>query len=81
MIKDAITLLVDNDKFAFELPSTPGFEISTWVASQSQSPHVLLKRARKSTVPVAMADDHETQPWSCMEGMPELDTTQDSTCA
>ena len=75
MVKDAISQLVEQEKFPFELPATPGFEVSSWITSQSRSLHTLLKRARKSTAAAVMADDYDTQPWNCMDGM--LDTTQD----
>ena len=80
MVKDAISLLVESERFPFELPCTPGFEVSSWVTSQATSLHGLLKRARKSTVAPAapMGDDHETRPWSCMADLPELDSTQDN---
>ena len=79
MVKAAVTQLVEDDRFPFDLPATPGFEISSWIHGQAGSLHALLKRARKSTAaPLAMADNTETQPWSCMDEMPELDATQDS---
>ena len=63
--------------YALELPAVPGFSVRSWAQDEAAVIHPILKRSRKSTArelsepaapdPEAMADDAETQQWSCYD--------------
>ena len=77
LVKDVLLRVVE--KFAVELPQTPGFSLEGWATDQASILAPILKRSRRSTAQASVpdeamgdADNADTQAWDC-----SLDPTQD----